>query len=105
MATFAKVNEQHVVEILGGIDSSFFNTFIDSSPGNWIEVTSSQKNSPTIGVFYDSQNDVFAKGSLPFPSWTLNSSTGNWTQEEAYPDDGKYYTWDETSTSWKEQVK
>jgi len=38
----------------------------------------------------------------PFVSWTLDEATGEWEAPVAYPSDGKGYTWDEDSKSWKE---
>jgi len=33
---------------------------------------------------------------------TYNSTTGTFTSPTPYPDDGKFYEWDEDTTSWKE---
>jgi len=52
-----------------------------------------------VGYTYDSQNDVFY-APQPFPSWTLNQSTWLWEPPVPYPTDGKFYTWDEATTSW-----
>jgi hypothetical protein len=38
----------------------------------------------------------------PFPSWLLNTQTATWYPPVPYPQDDKIYTWDETTTSWKE---
>jgi hypothetical protein len=35
---------------------------------------------------------------------TYNAKTGVFTSPPAYPDDDKYYNWDESTTSWKEIV-
>ena len=47
-----------------------------------------------IGYIYDADNDVFY---IPKPSnsWTLDTDTWMWKAPITYPDDGKYYTWDE----------
>lgn len=37
----------------------------------------------------------------PYNSWTLNPTTYLWEPPIARPDDGKEYTWDEATASWK----
>ena len=54
-----------------------------------------------VGYTYDATNDVFY-APQPFPSWTLNQSTWLWEPPVPYPTDGKFYTWDEATTSWVE---
>ena len=58
-----------------------------------------RKNFATIGGIYDSSRDAFMLPQ-PFPSWTLNETTCLWEAPTAYPNDGKYYTWNEDTTSW-----
>jgi hypothetical protein len=38
----------------------------------------------------------------PYPSWTLNQDTYLWEAPVAKPEDGKFYSWDESTLSWKE---
>lgn len=40
----------------------------------------------------------------PYPSWTRNEDKGQWQAPVLYPEDGKFYTWDEDSLSWKENA-
>jgi hypothetical protein len=40
----------------------------------------------------------------PFPSWVGEINTMSWQPPVPYPQDDKYYYWDEPSTSWKEQT-
>jgi hypothetical protein len=54
-----------------------------------------------IGYVYDQANDVFY-APQPYPSWILSSSTWLWEAPVPYPTDGKVYTWDESTLSWKE---
>ena len=56
-----------------------------------------------IGSIYDPDADVFYSPS-PFPSWVLNTTTYLWEAPTPYPDDGKFYEWDEDTTSWVEVV-
>ena len=60
-----------------------------------------RKNYAGIGYLYDSDRDAFIPP-RPFNSWTLNESSCLWEAPVAMPTDGKMYTWDEDSVSWKE---
>ena len=55
-----------------------------------------RKNYAGIGFTYDSSKDAFIPP-RPFASWTLNESTCLWDCPITYPDDGKFYTWNETA--------
>ena len=56
-----------------------------------------------IGYTYDSTNDVFYSPQ-PYSSWTISAPTWTWTAPVAMPTDGKMYSWDEESKTWKEQT-
>jgi len=45
------------------------------------------------GYFYSPQ---------PYPSWTRDN--GNWLPPVAHPNDGKFYSWDEATLTWVEDV-
>ena len=115
MSHFAKVLDGKVVQVIVA-EKEFFDTFVDSSPGTWIQTsyntygnqhklggTPLRGNYAGIGYTYDATNDVFY-APKPFPSWTLNESTWLWEAPVAYPTDGKLYKWDESITNWKEVV-
>jgi hypothetical protein len=105
MAHFAKVNNVMVEQVIVAEDD-FFNTFIDTSPGEWIQTSytgSIRKNYAGIGYTYDSTRDAFI-APQPYPSWTLNEDTCQWESPVPYPDDDKHYTWDEETTNWKEII-
>lgn len=115
MSHFAKVLNGKVVQVIVA-EPEFFNTFIDSSPGEWIQTsyntlgnqhksggTPLRGNYAGVGYVYDKQNDVFY-APQPYPSWTLNNTTWLWDAPTPRPDDGKLYDWDETTLSWKEVV-
>ena len=115
MAHYAKVNNGIVEQVIVA-EADFFNTFVDSSPGTWIQTsyntygnqhklggTPLRGNYAGIGYTYDATNDVFY-APKPFPSWTLNESTWLWESPVTYPTDGKVYIWDEATTNWKEVV-
>ena len=60
-----------------------------------------RKNYAGVGYTYDPTRDAFI-APQPFPSWTLNEDTCQWEAPVAYPDDDKFYTWDESTTNWVE---
>jgi hypothetical protein len=64
--------------------------------------TAYRKNYAGIGYKYDAVKDAFIPPK-PFPSWTLNNDTCLWEAPTPMPvEEGKVFTWDEATTSWKE---
>ena len=115
MAHFAKVVDGKVSQVIVA-EPEFFDTFVDSSPGAWIQTsyntiggqhtqggTPLRGNYAGIGYTYDQTNDVFY-APKPFASWTLNDTTWTWEAPVAYPKDGKVYNWDEAAKNWVEVV-
>lgn len=122
MAHYAKVTDGKVTRVIVA-EAEFFKTFVDDSPGDWIQTSYNtrggihyQPNSDTpssdqskalrknyagIGWTYDSEKDAFYEPQ-PYASWTLNTTTCLWEAPTAKPTDGKPYKWDETSKSWVE---
>ena len=112
MSHFAKVCDGKVIQVIVA-EKEFFDTFIDSSPGTWIQTSYNTHgnqhpegrplrcNYAGIGYTYDSTNDVFY-APQPYPSWILNNNTWLWESPIPYPTDGKVYIWDETITNWVE---
>ena len=111
MGHFAKVNNGIVEQVIVA-EPEFFNSFVDTSPGQWIQTsynthggvhanggTPLRKNYAGVGYTYDAQRDAFIPPK-PYASWTLNESTCQWDCPIPYPDDGNRYTWDEATTSW-----
>ena len=62
-----------------------------------------RKNFAGIGMTYDEDKDAFIP-TKPYASWILNEETCQWEAPSAMPDDGKNYTWNESTTSWDEIV-
>lgn len=60
-----------------------------------------RKNYAGIGYTYDDVIDGFVPPK-PYPSWLLNTTTGLWDPPVPYPNDGKFYEWDEATESWVE---
>ena len=52
-----------------------------------------RKNYAGVGYTYDAVKDKFIK-SKPFASWSLDEND-DWTAPVTYPDDDKFYVWDE----------
>ena len=114
MAHYAKVVDGLVVEVIVA-EADFFNTFIDTSPGEWIQTsyntssgvhtnggTALRKNFAGVGFSYDKTKDAFIPPK-PFASWSLNENTCQWEAPSKCPTDDKHYSWDESIKNWKEQ--
>ena len=100
---WAKVNKGIVQKVIVA-EESFFDTFVDSSAGTWLETKedgSIRKNYAGIGFSYDSTRDAFIPQKI-YESWTLNEDTCQWESPIAYPDDGNSYDWNETDQQWDE---
>ena len=115
MAHYAKVENSLVTQVIVA-EPEFFDTFVDSSPGEWIQTsyntnggvhsegeTPLRKNYAGVGFTYDATRDAFIPPQ-PYPSWTLIETTCIWEAPVAYPDDGKEYSWNEDTTAWDETV-
>lgn len=103
MAHYAKIENNLVTKVIVA-EAEFFDTFVDDTPGEWIQTSYSgsiRKNYAGIGYTYDKTRDAFIPPK-PYPSWTLVEDTCQWKAPSAMPDDGKKYEWDEDTTSWKE---
>jgi hypothetical protein len=118
MAHFAKVVNGVVDQVIVA-EPEFFDTFIDSSPGEWIQTSYNtrggvhynpetgepdggvalRKNYAGVGFTYDRDKDAFISPQ-PYPSWTLNEESCLWEAPVAYPEDGQVYVWNEETTSW-----
>lgn len=115
MGHFAKVVNGKVEQVIVA-EPEFFDTFVDSSPGTWLQTsyntqggkhilggTPLRKNYAGIGYSYDAVRDAFIPPT-PYASWVLNEDTCLWDAPVAYPTDGKDYIWDEPTVAWKEVV-
>ena len=112
MAHFAKVNNGIVEQVIVA-EPEFFDTFVDSTPGEWIQTSYNtrggqhpegrplRKNFAGIGYTYDRDRDAFIPPQL-YASWVLNEDTCLWDAPTPYPTDGKQYQWDEAAVSWIE---
>ncbi len=88
-------NEQQGVEFLQNLYGNR-DLYIQTSYNN-----SFRKNYAGEDYTYDQTRDAFIPPK-PFPSWLLNEDTCRWDAPIPRPDDGKRYSWDEDTTSWRE---
>jgi hypothetical protein len=120
MSHFAKVNNG-IVERIIVAEIDFFDTYIDDSPGQWIQTSYNtrggihydpntgepsqdqskalRKNYAGIGYSYDLERDAFIPPK-PFPSWSLDEFSCLWVPPVPYPEDGLFYEWDEDLKIW-----
>lgn len=121
MSHYAKVLDGRVTQVIVA-EAEFFDTFIDSSPGTWIQTSYNtygnvhygadgqpdggialRGNYAGIGFVYDANNDVFYQP-RPYPSWILNTDTWIWLAPIPMPTDNKIYNWNEETTDWIEVI-
>ena len=124
MAHFAKINDSNIVEQVIVVSNDVATsesagvTFINNLYGTsdtWkqtsyntyanthkLDGTPFRKNYAGIGFSYDASKDAFIPPK-PYNSWTLNNTTCLWEAPSDYPDDGKYYSWNESNTAWEER--
>jgi hypothetical protein len=122
MSHYAKVQNGLVTQVIVA-EAEFFDTFIDSSPGEWIQTSYNtrggvhynaatgepsadqskalRKNYAGIGFTYSRQLDAFIPPK-PFSSWVLDEETCLWNAPVAMPTDGKFYVWNENELNWIE---
>jgi hypothetical protein len=128
MASFAKLNPENIVvtvesvvnEVItdsNGIEQEtigvqFLKTLYNEPNSNWKQTsynthgnvhnnngTPFRKNHAAIGYTYDSNRNAFIP-QKPFNSWVLNETTCLWNSPIPMPNDGQYYTWNESTLSW-----
>ena len=119
MAHFAKIINGTVIDVIVA-DPEFFETFVDSSPGKWLQTSYNtrggihygqdgepdseialRKNYAVIGMIYDGDRDAFYFPQ-PYASWILNEDSCLWEAPTPIPDDGNEYAWNEDNQSWDE---
>ena len=120
MAHYAKV-VNGIVEKVIVAEAEFFDTFVDDTPGKWIQTSYNtrggihyepnsdtpssdqskalRKNFAGTNWIYDEDKDMFSPPQ-PYPSWIIDDSTGFWKAPIAQPDDVNKYEWNESLKSW-----
>jgi hypothetical protein len=125
MAHFAKIENNIVTKVIVA-EPEFFNTFVDDSPGTWIQTSYNtrggihyqpnsnnpsedqskalRKNYAGIGYTYDKNRDAFIPPK-PFNSWILNETTCLWESPVTVPltelEDNQYWSWNESIINWE----
>jgi len=124
MSHYSKV-VNGVVERVIVAEAEFFNTFIDTTPGQWIQTSYNtrggvhygQDGNPDNGValranfagpgfIYDSKNDVFYaprpldRNGISCASWTISAPTWLWTPPTPNPGNFVSHEWDEPTKTW-----
>tara|TARA_R100000353_G_scaffold2784_1_gene4182 strand:- start:39 stop:437 length:399 start_codon:yes stop_codon:yes gene_type:complete len=131
MSHYAKVENGIVTQVIVA-EPEFFDTFVDTTPGEWIKTSYNikggvyydpetnqpaedqsvieedearqRKNYAGISFSYDQTKDAFIPPQ-PYSSWVLNNTTCLWDAPIACPDDGNRYQWNEETTSWDQVTK
>jgi hypothetical protein len=101
MTKFAKIKNGIVTQIIVA-EKEFFDTFIDSSPGEWINTiddSGKRKNVAIIGYTYDKDRNAFI-APKPFDSWKLNEDTCIWEAPVKEPIGG-LHSWNEEKLQWE----
>jgi hypothetical protein len=120
MSHFAKIQNNIVVQVISA-EPEFFETFIDSSPGEWFQTSYNtrggvhydpqtslpsedqskalRKNYASIGFTYDRTRDAFIPPK-PFSSWVLEEESCLWKAPVDMPSDGNMYNWNEEIKDW-----
>ena len=117
MAHFAELNEDNIVQRVIVVDNqdcldannveseevgaAFCHNLLG---GTWKQTSyngSFRKNYAGNGYFYDSTLDAFISPK-PFSKWVLNEETCQWEAPVAYPDDEKFYVWNDNKGEWEE---
>jgi hypothetical protein len=117
MAHFAELNSDNIVQRVivvdnkdcldaNGVESEevgieFCHNLLG---GTWKQTSyngSFRKNYAGNGYVYDSSKDAFISPK-PFSKWVLNEETCQWEAPVAYPDDDKFYVWNDNKGEWEE---
>jgi hypothetical protein len=104
MSHFAQIENGIVTRVIVA-EQDFINSGHVGDSFLWIQTSCNnnfRKNYAGIGYTYDQARDAFIP-SKPYPSWTLNEDTCLWDAPTPCPEDDKRYSWDEATTSWKEE--
>ena len=120
MSHYAKVQNGVVIQVIVA-EPEFFNSFVDTSAGEWIQTSYNtrggihyqpnsntpsedqskalRKNYAGIGYSYDAERDAFIPPK-PYNSWVLNEESCLWEPPIPYPENSHNYDWNEDEQQW-----
>lgn len=113
MAHFAQLDEENKVIQVIVADKEAVVAGVFGSPKTWLQTsyntkynqhpegTPLRKNFAGVGYTYDPALDAFIPPK-PFNSWILNEETCLWEPPVKYPEDNKFYSWNEEQQKWDE---
>ena len=104
MSHFAKIDSNNIVTEVIVAEKDFINSGVVGDEFLWVQTSYNENfrgKYATTGDTWDKVNERFISPQ-PYASWTLDASD-DWQPPVVKPDDGKYYVWDEETTSWKEK--
>ena len=120
MSSFAKIDTNNIVTQVLVAEKNFINSGLVGDEFLWVQTSYNtkagkhysantsnveddlyplRKNFAGVGYTYDKVRDAFIPPK-PYDSWTLDEDTCQWDAPVAYPDDDKFYVWNEDTTSW-----
>jgi len=110
MAHYAKVESGIVTQVIVAdsqewCQANLGGTWVQTSYNTQGNVNSREggvalhKNYAGIGYTWDGTGFAAPK---PYPSWTKDADTYLWEAPTPMPNDGKVYSWNESTTSWVE---
>lgn len=105
MTHFARLDNNIVVEVIVA-EQDFIDSGVVGDPSIWVQTSYNgriRKRFAGIGYTYDSELDAFIPPK-PYDSWVLDTTTLDWIAPIEYPTDGLFYTWNEDTLSWIEDV-
>lgn len=113
MSHFAKIEDGIVVQVIVA-EQDVIDTGIFGNPSDWVQTSYNtyggvhlqggvpmRKNYAGIGYTYDEIRDAFIAPKL-FASWVLDENTCQWESPKPYPEDNKFYAWNEDLIDWVE---
>ena len=105
MSHFAKINIDNIVTEVIVAEQDFIDSGLVGLASEWVQTSyngSFRGKYASNGDTWDKVNEVFISPK-PFTSWNLDASF-EWQPPTAYPDDDKFYDWNEDTTAWVEVV-
>jgi hypothetical protein len=119
MSHWAEIDEQNkVVRVLVCDDNDpngdeGYQWLMETFGGHWIKCSYNTKqgihilggtplraNYPGYGWIYNEEFDIFTTPQ-PYPSWNLNTVTGQWQAPTPYPSGDGMYQWVEDDLNWQ----